>query len=272
MRDGAALAAAAPVLTARTRARDAGRADAERAPRDAEALASAVREALAEAEPESSRACDVDVDRLVADALGKELGAAPTKAAVMEAIRRGGGGAPRFSKYLGIIEWRNAIVLWVNVGGPDYDNQFFFEASAAGAGAATAAPRADASKAPKKGAAAAAAPPPPPKLHMTWFAGSRMHAETPVIRRLLLATASERAARETAILLFCRGAEGNGFGKYVFCGRVRPRGSGDRFCDLGARPMRFVWALEDWPSVSQQKALPEILRESGFSTKPPAKS
>ena len=140
-------------------------------------------------------------------------------------------------RYSGSLEWRNAIVLWVNVGGADYNNQFFFEPATGGQGL----------------------------LKMTWFSGSRMHADTPVIRRLMLAVKASKKSPETAILLFCRGVEGTGYGKYVFCGRVKPRGTGGEFCDLSARPMRFVWALEDWPSVSQQEGFPQMLREGGFS-------
>ena len=34
-----------------------------------------------------------------------------------------GGKRPTFSKY-GTTEWRNAVVLWVNIGGGDYNNVF----------------------------------------------------------------------------------------------------------------------------------------------------
>ncbi len=33
-------------------------------------------------------------------------------------------GVARFSKYSGVVEWANAVVLWVNVGGEDYSNTF----------------------------------------------------------------------------------------------------------------------------------------------------
>ena len=284
-----------------------------------------VRESLAAAEPDSSRACNVDVARLMACELGREIGDAPTKAAVMGAIRAQGRGAPRFSKYVGIVEWRNAIVLWVNIGGSDYDNQFFAEKNESSS------------------------------MMMTWYAGSRMHRDTPVIRRLMLAVnrknkkkkkttktktktkeedtesrqsrsrddrddrddaagnpnegsasaAGPRAGlpkeepkeepteeptaemtaemtevaeaaemdEETPILLFCRSAEGTGFSRYVFCGRLQPRRGANElsdFCDLNAQPMRFVWELADWPVVSRTNGtepsrMLEMLRNSGFS-------
>ena len=37
---------------------------------------------------------------------------------------RGAHTQARFSKYTGSLEWANAVVLWVNVGGPDYTNLF----------------------------------------------------------------------------------------------------------------------------------------------------
>ena len=45
-------------------------------------------------------------------------------------IRRGANLVPRrarpkFNKHAGILEWKNAIVLWVNIGGEGYENVFF---------------------------------------------------------------------------------------------------------------------------------------------------
>lgn len=66
------------------------------------------------------------------------------KAAVMALSN--GGTAPRFSKYVGAVEWRNCVYLWVNVGGAhsseyEYPNTFSEQGR-----------------------------------HMMWFGGSRMHA------------------------------------------------------------------------------------------------
>jgi hypothetical protein len=45
------------------------------------------------------------------------------KAAVMSMSN--GGSTPRFSKYSGVVEWRNAVYLWVNIGGKTgYRNSF----------------------------------------------------------------------------------------------------------------------------------------------------
>jgi hypothetical protein len=37
-----------------------------------------------------------------------------------------GGKAPKFNKYSGVVEWRNALFIWVNIGFPnnEYSNRF----------------------------------------------------------------------------------------------------------------------------------------------------
>lgn len=60
--------------------------------------------------------------------IGPELGTLSAslafgKLAVMEASN--GGAAPKFSKYAGVVEWRNCLYLWVNIAGKDgYTNSF----------------------------------------------------------------------------------------------------------------------------------------------------
>lgn len=78
------------------------------------------------------------------------------KAAIMAASYFGT--APKFSKYSGVVEWKNCVYLWVNIGVPggDYNNSF----SEGG-------------------------------RYITWFGGSRMHADTPVTQRLLNGGGSE---------------------------------------------------------------------------------
>lgn len=72
------------------------------------------------------------------------------KAAIMAASYFGA--APKFSKYSGIVEWKNCVYLWVNIGGHsgDYNNSFSEQGK-----------------------------------YITWFGGSKMHADTPVTHRLL---------------------------------------------------------------------------------------
>lgn len=48
-----------------------------------------------------------------------------TKAGVMASLKRPSDAShAKFSKYSGVVEWRNAVLLWVNVGGRDYANAF----------------------------------------------------------------------------------------------------------------------------------------------------
>ena len=72
------------------------------------------------------------------------------KAAIMAASYFGV--APKFSKYSGVVEWKNCVYLWVNIGVPggDYNNSFS-----------------------EKG------------KYITWFGGSKMHGDTSVVQRLL---------------------------------------------------------------------------------------
>ena len=95
----------------------------------------------------------------------------------------------RFSKYCGVTEWRNAIYLWVNIGGSDYSNQFQQN-----------------------------------ERRMTWFAGNRHTDESREIKRIIKmaqSTAKMVASKskgngkakgkkkdcdddQQAVLLFCR--------------------------------------------------------------------
>lgn len=79
----------------------------------------------------------------------------PTKATIMAASNYGS--VPSFSKYSGVVEWKNCVYLWVNISGnssqsnlTDYVNIFRNEGKT-----------------------------------MTWFGGSRMHADSPITKRLL---------------------------------------------------------------------------------------
>ena len=135
---------------------------------------------------------------------------------------------PRFSKYSGIQEWRNAVCLFINVGdkhGNSYDNVF----SRAGG-------------------------------RISWFAQPRQDQDTPVIRRIT-STATLRAcdaltpppatddvddhgddtgagASSWPLHLFSR-MEG---AAYVYCGRLRCESFNPQTC-----PMRFELKLLDAP-------------------------
>ena len=66
---------------------------------------------------------------------------------------------------MGALEWKNAVCLFVNVGGAEYNNLFL-----------------DGGR------------------QVTWFAGSQQHDQTPIVRRLL---GSERSANTTVLRSQC---------------------------------------------------------------------
>lgn len=115
------------------------------------------------------------------------------KAAIMAASYFGT--APKFSKYSGVVEWKNCVFLWVNIGVPggEYNNSF----SEGG-------------------------------KYITWFGGSRMHADTPVTKRLLKGGGSE------TVLLWVRLEKE----PYTCLGPVKVVES-----DIGVHPITIKWEL-----------------------------
>jgi hypothetical protein len=158
----------------------AGDVDLAAADADIATAAAAIAEReIPEASADSCRTCDIDADSFIARHLGRQLVGPPTKASVVAALA-GGHRVPKFSKYSGSLEWRNAVVLWVNVGGADYANLFL-----------------DGGR------------------RMSWFASQRHDASSPIVQRLL-ATNRATGGRRDTLLLFCRlPAE-----PYVCCGRL----------------------------------------------------
>lgn len=119
-----------------------------------------------------------------------------------------------------MVEWANAIVLWVNVDGSDYDNLFL------------------------KGG-----------REMTWFAGSRVTGETPVLLRLLEAGREGKEDREgekknkDEILLFCR-LQGE---PYVCMGRVA-----HTWYETRRHPVKVVWRLRDYEAIKDSADVREV--------------
>jgi hypothetical protein len=157
-----------------------GDVDVAAADADIATAAAAVAEReMPEASAESCRTCDIDSDSFVGRHLGQLMAGPPTKASVVAALA-GGNRTPKFSKYSGLVEWRNAVVLWINVGGADYANLFLDGGS-----------------------------------RMSWFASQRHDSSSPIVQRLL-ATKRANAGRRDELLLFCR-LPGE---PYVCCGRL----------------------------------------------------
>ena len=132
--------------------------------------------------------------------------------------RLNGGKRPTFSKY-GTTEWRNAIVLWVNIGGGDYNNVFLDGADGG--------------------------------LDLTWFASPRHHEGTPLVHRLLSAAPSD------TVLLFCRLLEPGSSSKYepyVCCGRLQYASHDGR-----RQPIKFVWRLRDAAALRKTDGFKDVL-------------
>ena len=90
-------------------------------------------------------------------------------------------------------------------------------------------------------------------MNWTFFAGSRMTPATPVVQRL--------AAASDAVLLFCPVAPG------VLRGPAEPYVCGGR-CrylshDETRVPLRFRFALPDWPRLAASGTFEQVLQDAG---------
>lgn len=161
--------------------------------------------------PRSCKNLRVDLEHLDMNFLGKiipPLGGQVKRAVMEEASANG---SPKFSRMSGIQEWRNAVLLFVNVYGDSYKNVFL-----------------DGGRA------------------ITWFAQSRQWEGTPVIQRLINCEGGKnsdgRVVRQTPVLLFCRNLACG----YVYCGRLGYSGH-----DPDRIPIRFIWELTDYDSLEE---------------------
>ena len=195
----------------------------------------------------SSKDVYMDVEYLLRKYLGKYLPGATTKEFAMRIMAADSlnASAPKFSKYSGVTEWKNAIVLWVNIDGDDYKNHGIEGGS-----------------------------------KLTWFGGSRHYHDSPVVIRMLsvhtnkdqrkLITSREECKISTSIehldeasfrqseanledkfspckeykdqILLLLRQKG---GEYFFCGNVIQAGY-----DTTKHPIRIIWEL-----TSHQAAL-----------------
>lgn len=136
-------------------------------------------------------------------------------------------------RYAGVLEWNNAIVLWVNADNSQYKNRFLGDGE-----------------------------------EMTWYAGDRCVPYTPMFERLreygglsprIPPAEDEEEATETQesqmkygepkgdVLLFCR-KPGE---PYVYLGRLEVVD-----CDVRKLPIKFVWRLKDHADL---KGLPDFV-------------
>lgn len=193
---------------------------------DEEVLRERAARALAErpaAEAGTSRGIALDVPAVLAKYLGEPIPGPPTKLSAVSAIT--GGRGARFSKYAGALEWRNAIVLWVNVGGKDYKNVFD-----------------------TKGAKGA--------VSMSWYASPMFQEASPIVQRLIATGANaDKGGGQgggDAVLLFSR-LPGE---PYVFCGRLAYMSHVPR-----QRPVKFAWELRDAPEMRGRADFEALLSE-----------
>lgn len=226
----------------------------------------------------SARAIKIDVEHLLSTQLGQPMPGPSTKASAIAVMTEGRGAS--FSKYSGSLEWRNAVVLWVNVGGSDYKNMFFTDRAPA-AEAAVDAPGADAkaSKGKEKGnvsqsGALSGGKPAAGGMTMTWYASPRNHEGTPVVARLIAssgggvavggdegaddegsssAAASSAKKKVDPILLFCR-LPGE---PYVCCGRLQYVSHVPR-----RQPIKFNWRLLDIHELRGKPAFDALMEEA----------
>lgn len=118
-----------------------------------------------------------------------------------------------FNKYSGVQEWKNVIFLWVNLGGKGGTvvNDFL-----------------DGGR------------------QITWFGGSRMHDDTPVVQQLLSSGTTNKnkapSSSSSIIVLWCRRyeQEKKNFSPYVCLGRLAYHSHVP-----GSYPLSFVWTLLD---------------------------
>ena len=174
--------------------------------------------------PRSIKNLDCDLAALHGAYLGEiiaPLGGQVKRAAMEAASPRC---SPTFSRMSGIQEWRNAVMLFVNVYGEGYKNAFLRDGE-----------------------------------EVTWFAQPRQWEGTPVIQRLINCAGGEvvdddgvaEEVEPTPVLLLCR-CEGQG---YVYCGELEYQGhEPDRI------PIRFVWRLKEFKTLQAKKPFQELTR------------
>ena len=192
-------------------------------------------------EPGTSRAIKLDVDAMVEAHLGKHMSGPPTKDSVVKALT--GGRGARFSKYSGSLEWKNCVLLWVNVGGSDYKN--VFHAAPAGQQDKPGKPGKRAEESTEEAEEAEGA-----GMTMTWYASPRNNETTPVVARLIGSAASSSSGKGTPVLLFCR-LPGE---PYVCCGRLRYLSHVP-----GRQPVKFLWQLVDVARLRGAPAFEELM-------------
>eukprot|EP00931_Biecheleriopsis_adriatica_P105306 TRINITY_DN79868_c0_g1_i1.p1 TRINITY_DN79868_c0_g1~~TRINITY_DN79868_c0_g1_i1.p1 ORF type:complete len:253 (-),score=49.46 TRINITY_DN79868_c0_g1_i1:29-751(-) len=100
-------------------------------------------------------------------------------------------GPPRFNKYAGWAEWKNAIFLWVNAVGGNFTNAFVRGGQ-----------------------------------EVSWYVGGQKPTEqSPIVKRLLAFSRQEAAEKNTKVIMFVRPRESE---PYIVCGACTYVGHNDK--------------------------------------------
>ena len=146
-----------------------------------------------------------------------------------------------FNKYSGVCEFKNdSIFLWVNIGSPDADvtNEFFTSSSSTNSASTTTAN----STCPASSDFISQHT----SMHMSWYGGSKMKADSPSIQKLVYI--GQKASRNEllptdGIVLWCRlyNKSKKSFEPYACLGRLSYVDH-----DPNVQPIKFVWNLMDY--------------------------
>jgi len=134
-----------------------------------------------------------------------------------------------FNKFSGVQPWKNAIFLWINVGGPTDANSLVNDFSHNGS-------------------------------RVTWFGGSKMREGSPVIQNLISMgkESTSSPSSSSGIILWCRQYdwETKKLKPYTCFGRLAYESH-----VIGSQPVAFTWKLIDYKAMIGNESTRNIFRE-----------
>ena len=165
-----------------------------------------------------TRFIHLNLDEIISSYLGQQLEESGKAAVVYESAKFSQHQNVTFNKYAGVLEWKNALFLWVNLNQGETINEFLQDGK-----------------------------------QMTWFGGSSMNEKTPVIQRLIAvgkqaALAKENGAMEEHVILWVRYFDKRGGLPYICLGRC-----GYQSHEPTSQPLKFIWNLLDYEELMVSK-------------------
>jgi len=134
-----------------------------------------------------------------------------------------------FNKFSGVQPWKNVIFLWINIGGPTDANSLVNDFSHSGS-------------------------------RVTWFGGSKMREESPVIKNLIHMgkESASKLSLSSGIILWCRQYDWKTkkLLPYTCLGRLAYESH-----IAGSQPVAFTWRLVDFDSIVADESARNIFRE-----------